>query len=154
MENKSKLFNEKMQDLKSILEFLSSEFNVQYALNYTKMSDDGKHVVSQDMLYCRGLSNDVSNHFIDNLIRYQEHINKIPNLIRQGETVVVCLDDSRKPENIGDWLEKDLHYIVDGMRLTKDGNFAYILRGMKTNAPYDGYSMTRFRRVYVNDTMN
>ena len=154
MENKSKLYNDKMQDLKSILEFLSSEFNVQYAFNYTKMSDDNKQILSQDMLYSKGLNNDVSNHFIDNLIRYQEYINKIPNLIRQGEFVVKCMDDDLKPEGIGDWLEKGLHYIVDSMQLTADGNYAYVLRGMKVNKPYTGYSMKRFQRVYVADTLN
>ena len=154
MGNKSKLFNDKMQDLKSILEFLSSEFNVHYALNYTKMGEDGKSILSQDMLYSKGLNNDVSTHFIDNIFRYQDYINKIPNLIRSGEYVVRCIDDSNKPDDIGDWLESGLHYIVDGMRLTKEGNYAYILRGMSINAPYHGYNMKRFQRVYVADELN
>lgn len=155
MNNNDKLLNDKIEEVHAILEFLNSQFGIEYSLSHTKLSSDNRHVLLQPLIFSNTLDNDIINHFKDQINRHQQHINKIPNLIKEGLTVVKCINDSNKPHNIGDWPIKNRHYVVEDMCLANnEGLYAFRLKGMNINPPYTGYSMLRFERVIIKEMYN
>lgn len=151
--NNDDMFREKMKEVQSILELLSMECDLKFSLNYFKQHE-GSGKEEQNMIYSSGLSPDLIDSFQNNLRHYKAHIDMIPNLIRQGNMVVVCRDAENKPENIGDWLEKNRCYIVESVLITVGGKYAYKLRGMNVNDPYVGYSASRFQQVDIAEKQN
>lgn len=59
---------------------------------------------------------------------------------------VTFIDDTNKPDDIGDWPEKGKIYkVVDVMRnSTMDGSFGFVLEGLNPQGKYDTYRHTRF----------
>jgi hypothetical protein len=149
-----KIFDEKINEIMAILDYLSEVFGLQYALNFSKQMPDGNHVI-HEVCANDSIKVDVLQAYIQTLVQLKNHVqNRIPELINSGEVVVQCLEDDMVPENVGDWIKKGEYYVVDSLHITVGRTWAYALKGKKLNAPYTGYGAWRFKRILLSETEN
>lgn len=63
-------------------------------------------------------------------------------------SIVYCIDDSNKPDNVGDWPENGKQYFVEQIDMNlMDSNLCLKLKNMKTNDPFKGYNSKRFSLI-------
>ncbi len=147
--------NEGMAKAVAILQQLAIDYNFHYGLNFAAYNN-GNEMVGNGVFYNEALKSGTITHFIEQLHNVQEKQSSIiPNMLQLGYTIVMCLDNDRKPKDwTGDWLTKDQLYVVMNTRKMANGEYCYVLKGMMPAAPYDGYICSRFIRIITQSKFN
>jgi hypothetical protein len=159
MDNKQdkdlQVIKDKLEEVQSILDYLSHNYKFRYSLHYNILNNSGVKCIYEDHLYSDQMDNSNILFFRQQLEELYDTMNIVPNLIKTGEMLVVCLDDRNPPKDIGPWIQKDGVYAVDLIHRTKQkGVYSYRLRGLTPNPPYDGYNSKRFKIIQVIEQLN
>jgi hypothetical protein len=72
------------------------------------------------------------------------------------QVFVLCVDDSNKPDDIGDFPEVGkLYEVEDFIRNSKmDGSIGFVLKGLYPQGKYETYRADRFRVPYEELVLN
>jgi L-lysine 2,3-aminomutase len=148
------VIQQKMEEVQAILEYLAAEHDMHYVLLSAEEPRNSSKIEINEIMHNAEISNEALVFFHEQLVDLDRRINIIPDLIKTGEIIVVCTDDSNRPANIKDWVKKDAVYCVDLIHRTHTkGEMFYKLRGLDT-APFDGFNSKRFKIVEVKEHLN
>ena len=142
-DKEEKEFKQKLDEVLATLDYLNDRFNLQYIFHCLKIVDN---VYTINHMYHNSDIDIVELEYsIGQILLAQKNMGYLNSVLGSGRTVVLCEDDSQKPNTFeGDWVEKGKIYNVVLLRKTNEG-FFYELEGIKNNTP--GFHSRRFKRL-------
>lgn len=144
---------QKIELIVQILKDLSINNDFHFTFNYALISKHAKKIITIDRLSNNNINVPVLGMFIDELIKYKKDKDEVMDSVASGRLMVMCLDDTAKPEGVTDWPIKNEFYFVESIYTTIDGGNIIRLAGLDPS-PYMGYKSCRFVQLFTKFNQN
>lgn len=153
------MVDSKIEEIQSILSYLSKEFNIEFALQLVRRNQINNLIDYRNIIRNDNLEIHIMEFFVKLLSEEIVRASEIPNMLHDGCSVFVCIDDSGRPEGLdaNKWIEKNKAYVVK--EIVNKGRGKKKQQFLKLNysvipEKYNFFEKERFTRLYLKSNLN